>query len=451
MKTETESRIKHVLSGNYVVSKKKEDILDAGLATCVGVTLCDRKAGVGGLIHLLLPEPTGLGKPLNPVAYATTGMPLFLQALCEAGASKNRLEACITGGGLIGPVSRMDLNLDIGGRTTEIVYTILREEEIPVNKFETGGCLCRRLSFDLKTLESSILPIVDQTSPVGKNFKKPDPGEIADTIHLVRPIPQVALKITRMIHEGNYNMSKIAREIKQDQVISAKVITFCNSSFMGLEKKVDSVDRALVILGEKHLLQLILSASMELHFSDSAQGYSLCKGGLFQHALGTAMVSEELAKYTGRACPEVAYTAGLLHDIGKIVLDQYIASVFPFFYRRTQIDGIELCKAEREKLGITHSEAGGLLAKNWSLPENLTDTIRHHHYPEQATVDPELTHLIYLADLLMNKFHVGQKLERLNMDKLSLRLQKVGLTTSQFPILVDLIPEKIFNASFSLF
>jgi putative nucleotidyltransferase with HDIG domain len=444
MKEATGSRIRYVWSGNYVTGRKKREVLEAHLATCVGVAIWDREAGIGGLIHLLLPRPAGLGKPLNPIAYATTGMPLFIQALYKAGAVSNRMKACIAGGALVGPLNRLDLDLDIGGRTAEIVQTILKEEGIPVAKAETGGCLCCRLNFDLSTFESSILPMVDQPFPAEENFKKPSPDEIAETIDLVRPIPQVALKIARMTNEGNYDMEEIAREIKQDQVISARVITLSNSSYFGLRKKIDSIERALVILGEKMLLQMVLSASLELYFSDTLQGYSLCKGGLFKHAMGTAMVCEKLARYTAQASPEVAYTAGLMHDIGKVVLDQYISSDFSFFYRRTQIDRVEICEAENEKFGITHPEAGGLLAEKWSLPENLTDTIRHHHYPESATVSHELTHLVYLADLLMNRFQAGQGVECLNMDKLSSRLQKVGLTSSQFPCLVDLIPERVF-------
>jgi HD-like signal output (HDOD) protein len=134
-----------------------------------------------------------------------------------------------------------------------------------------------------------------------------------------------------------------------------------------------------------------------------------------------------------------------LHDIGKIVLDQYISSTYPFFYRRTQIDGIELSEAERDKLGITHTEAGGTLAECWQLPESLTDTIKHHHYPERASIEPGLTHLVYLADLLMSRFQVGQELECLNMENLSLRLESVGLSPAQFPIIIDLIPQGVFD------
>jgi len=193
------------------------------------------------------------------------------------------------------------------------------------------------------------------------------------------------------------------------------------------------------------MLQLLLTASLEMFLNDSGQGYSLCKGGLFQHALGTAIVSEELAKFTGKVSPDIAYTGGLLHDLGKIVLDQFIAPAHPFFYRRTQEDGIELCEVETEKLGITHPQAGKLLAEKWSLPEKLIDVIRHHHYPEKAEVDSELTHLVYLADLFMSRFQVGQILESLNVERFSRRLQKVGLHPSQFPTIVELVSQRIFN------
>lgn len=447
MKPETQSHIRHVWSGDYITGGKKNEKLEANLATCVGVTLCDKKAMVGGLIHLLLPEPPGLNRPANPVAYATTGMPLFIKALRENGASRDHMEACIAGGALVGPMNSLDLDLDIGGRTAEVVNNILRKERIPVVKSETGGCFCCRLGFDMDTFKSAILPIIDQPLPAEEGFKKPGINKIVDSISLVQPIPQIALKIARMAEEGDYDIAQVAGEIKQDQVISARIIAMSNSSFMGLRKKIDSIERALVVLGEKLILQMVLSVSLELYFSNTLQGYSLCKGGLFKHAMGTAMVCEKLALYTGKAPTEVAYAAGLLHDIGKIVLDQYIAEAFPFFYRRTQMDRVDICRAEDEKLGITHPEVGGLLAENWSLPENLTEAIRHHHHPESAAKAGELTHLVYLADLLMTGFQAEQGLRCLNTDNLSSRLQTLGLTTSQFPMLVDLIPKKIFRDS----
>jgi putative nucleotidyltransferase with HDIG domain len=352
----------------------------------------------------------------------------------------------VAGGALVGPVSRQDLDLDIGGKTVAIAQAILQEEEIPILKVETGGYFSCRLNLDLNTFKSSIQPIVNQTSPAANHFEKPTTRDITRALHLVRPIPQIALKMVRMINEGDYDMNALAEEIRQDQIISAKIIRLCNSSFIGLKRRIDSIDRALVVLGEKKLLPLLLTACLELFLADSGQGYSLCKGGLFKHALGTAIISEELAKLTGKSPTAIAYTAGLLHDIGKIVLDQFLASAHPLFYRQTLIDGIELCDIEREKFGLTHLQAGELLAASWSLPARLADVIQHHHYPEKAAVDSELTHLVYIADVLMSRFQVGQVIECLNMEQLPERLQAVGLEPSRFSAVIECVAQRLASA-----
>jgi putative nucleotidyltransferase with HDIG domain len=439
-----------VFSGNYVVSEQKALVLEACLGSCVGVTICDKEAKVGGLIHLLLPEWTGYSKNWKPGLYANPGLPIFIRALCQAGADKSRMEACVAGGALVGPVSEMDLDLDIGGRTAEITREILAKESIPVRQSETGGFFGYRLSIDLKSFNSSINLTADRPAEMSKDFRKPTPDDIECSIRMIRPIPQIALKIIRMMNAENYNMNEVAGEIKKDQIITAAVIRLCNSSYFGLKEKIDSINRALFILGERHLFKMIVSASLEQSFSNVKQGYSLCKGGLYQHSLGTAVISEELARFTGVVKPEIAYTAGLLHDIGKVVLDQYISSAYTFFYRRTQLDMVELGEAEKETLGVTHTEAGRVLGESWSLDELLIDTIRHHHQPELSSVDPELVHVVYLADLLMSKFQAGHELQGLNKGNISLRLKKIGLMPSQFSIIVDLIPHKILEGAINL-
>ena len=436
-------------SGSYVVADKTPQILEAHLGTCVGVTLCDRHANVGGLIHLLLPEPTGMQKDWQPVLYAATGLPLFLQALGDAGASKGNLKAFVAGGALIGPLSDEDLILNIGGRTTEIVEEILYREGISISKNETGGYFGCRLTLNTETWETRVEPSGISTTPIEKTYcQKPALEQIEDTVERVRPIPQVALKIIRMIHDDNYSMRHIAEEVRLDQIISAKVIRLCNSAFFAARVKVDTLDGALIMIGEKKLMQWVVSASLKDFFPETEQGYSLCKGGLYRHALGTAMVSERLAEITGKASGGLAYTAGLLHDIGKVVLDQYLTPAYPLFYHRTQIDGNSLIEIESDVLGITHTEAGGKLAERWSLPETLGDVIQHHHHPEQACVSPELTHLIYLADLLMSRFAVGNELERMNTNQLTSRLQKLDLFPEQFPMIVESIPDQLLTETF---
>lgn len=433
-------------SGAYVVASARQEVLEAYLGTCLGVTLCDPEAKVGGLIHLLLPEPSSNGRPWEPAAYASTGMPLFLRSLLEAGASQERLFACMAGGALVGPVSDLDLDLNIGGRTAEFVEAFLSRQKIPLQKMETGGYFTCRLSLDLRNMESRIEPLGSFFDSMGRGaILRPRPEDIERSLDRVRPIPQIALKITHMVREGDYSFQDVAKEIRQDQILSAKVIRLCRSALFGHKKGVDSIDRALVMLGEKRFLQTVVSASLEDFYPSKGNGYSLCKGGLYKHALGMAVVCEGLAESTKKAAPDIAYTAGLLHDIGKAVLDQHVANAFGHFYRRVQTEGVNITAAESELLGTTHTEVGGLLAKRWSLPETLTDVILHHHQPEHATVDSELVHLVYLADLIISRFMVGQEMDSVGTRGLPLRLRKLGLESSQFPALVEGIRPMVLN------
>lgn len=435
-----------VASGSYVVSGPKAEVVEAYLGTCVGLTLCDRQARVGGLIHILLPEPTGWDNPSQPGTYATTGLPVFLRALVDAGASETKLEACVAGGALVGPLSELDLDLNIGGRTAEVVEQFLAGHRIPIQKTETGGFFTCRIGLDLRSLETDIAPLGPGLKTTQeKPHLRPTPEEIDATLERVRPIPQIAIKIMKMVQDNRRSFRDMAKEIRQDQVLSARVIRLCRSALFGMKQGVDSIDRALVVLGEKRFLQLVVSASVEDFYPLNGDGYSLCKGGLYKHALGMAVISEVLANFTGKASCDIAYTAGLLHDIGKVVLDQYIARASGLFYRRTQLEGMNATAAEKELFGVTHNEVGGRLAERWALPEVLTDVILHHHHPEQATVHPDMVHLVYLADLIMSRFMAGQEMERLETDSLSSRLKTLGLSARNFPEIVDGIPRGLFD------
>ncbi|MCF8077094.1 MAG: HDOD domain-containing protein [Desulfotignum sp.] len=428
-----------VPSGSFVVSGKHPLILDAYLGSCVGVALWDSEAGTGGIHHLLLPEPVDGGTPWQPEKYARTGLPLFIQALCDLGAQKNRLKATMAGGGLIGPASQMDLDMDIGGRTTEMACHLLEKAGIQVLKKEIGGYFTCRMSLDLSCGDTTITPVifpdVSQNSLVPAC---PTPEQITETIQSIKPIPQIALKLLRMIHNDMNSLGDVAKEVRQDQVISAKVLKLCNSAMFSRKMNTDSIDRALILLGEKRFLLLVLSAAVDSGIFGYSTGYSLCRGGLYNHSLGMALACERLAKMrSNRISPAVAYTAGLLHDIGKVVLDQYVARGIPFFYRRILEDGEDLIAIEKECFDTTHAETGRTLAELWELPDILKEPIACHHEPESAQAHPELTHLVFLADLIQSRFTLGQDLEGMVTCRVAESLEVLGFSLKQLPALID--------------
>jgi putative nucleotidyltransferase with HDIG domain len=391
-------------------------------------------------MHILLPEPTDSSTTRPPESYASTGLPIFIESLIKAGADKSRLKATISGGSLHGPGRDLNVDFDTGGLITEIVLQILRMENISIRQSEINGYFGSKLTIDTATWETEIQPIIPKSHKSTETFKKPGGEEISKAIARIRPIPQIALKIIRIIRDGDYNMRNLAEEIRHDQVICAKVLRFCNSPIIGIRQRIDSIDRAITMLGEKNLMEVVISASVDPFFDQMEGGYSMMRGGLYQHALGVANIAKVVAAHTGKAATDSAYTAGLLHDIGKVILDQYITKSLPLFYQSVQRRDQEFVKLEKEFIGIDHQEAGRRLATNWNLPENLCEVIAMHHNPEDAVIDPDLAHIVYVADVLSSRFQAGLEYERITSDKLVSRLEHLELSLFTLPEIIDKIP-----------
>lgn len=437
---------RYIESGAYEISKAKDEIFEAILGTCVGIVIIDRDAQIGGIYHILLPEhPNGAG-PYSDEVYADRGLPKFLQELRENGCSDGNMEAVLAGGALIGHRSQFDMDLDIGGRTIDIVTKLLKENGIPVIQSETGGFFGTRLQLNLKELECKIEPAYTFRASGPNIVRKITEDELALSISRITPIPQIALKIIRTFKSENYNAKDIASQIRQDQVISAKVLQLCNSVYVNAKNEIKSIDQAIVILGAQIVIHLVLASAMENFLNSSCAGYTMSRGGVFHHAISAAIVSERISKLTGKAEPDIAYTAGLLHDIGKVPLDQFVGARIPHFYREVYVNETELVEAEKSLLGITHTEAGEKLARLWGFPDALIDVIACHDHPELAKNDTTLTTVVYLANLLLSRFDTCHELERIDIKPLQFCLQQLGLDAQSFQNLISSIPWKTLNS-----
>jgi len=224
-------------------------------------------------------------------------------------------------------------------------------------------------------------------------------------------------------------------------VISARTLHLCNSAMFAGKIKVDTLNDAVILLGQSLLLNIIISVSIKKYFNQSESGYSLCKGGLYHHAVGTAVVSERIAKKTGSSItPDIAYTAGLLHDIGKVILDQFASSIQPMFYRDAPAEDRNILNLEKKIFRTDHCRIGEMLCRKWNLPDNLAEVVLNHHNPEKSEEYKELTSIVYVADILMSSFYSGLELEKINTEHLETSLANIGSSISEFTELADLIP-----------
>lgn len=434
-------RIEHISAGQLKADKKSSNRYQAYLGTCLGVALYDKANKIGGMIHILLPEPPGFSGADFPEKYASTGIPMLLNKIISLGSSPKNLKASIAGGALVGPVSQQDIGLDIGGRSADIAQSILKKEGIEIVTSETGGFFTCTLELNMETGETIINPAwVDICKPL-EEITRPKLNHIKETIENLKPIPQTALKIFRMFQDNRYGIKDITQELARDQVLSGQTLKLCNSAMFAGTIKIDTLKEAVLLLGEDMLIKSVITAAVNTYYNQaSTSGYSLCRGGLFFHAVGVATAAEKIAEKTRKVDGKLAYTAGLLHDIGKVILDQYISASAPLFFRNLGQKNASFLNSEKKLLGITHCEAGGFLAKKWQFSTALSQVIRHHHHPENSESNRDLVYIVYLADLLMEKFHTGYDLERMQLQSLGHVLDHLKFAASDIPELIDGIP-----------
>lgn len=437
----------HIPSGTYKTLPAGNDYLQAHLGTCLGVALYDNQAEVGGIAHFLLPEPPFTGIPDAPEKYASTGLPLIIDELLEQGASLERLTATVAGGALMIPVTRQDVNLDFGGRSADIVQEILHRKGIKISDWETGGFFACTLELDMKNGKSLVKPTWQQkTAPRTETYCEPLMDHIQDVVDRLQPIPQVALKLLRIMEYPGRTSSDLAEELGKDQVLAGRTLKISNSALFSRRMKIETLKDAVLVLGENRLIQSVITAAVKEYYDQPrVSGYSLCKGGLFHHAVGTALTAEKISNLTGRSTPGKAYTAGLLHDIGKVVIDQYLAGRALLFFRSRDAVKKDFIAIEKEKIGTTHCHAGFYLAAEWCFPDSVANVIKYHHHPEKTEKDKELVSIVFLAALFMSLFHMGIETERMRTEPTAEALRTLGLSFEDLAWLVDAIPASIFN------
>ena len=438
--------IEHIAAGQFKAGKAQDIVYQAYLGTCLGVALYDQSAQTGGMIHILLPEPTGIASAAFPEKYASTGVIMLIKELIELGAAPENLKASIAGGALVGPVSQQDINLDIGGRSAEIVRSLLEKAGIKTIKSETGGFFTCTLELDMATGKTFIRPAQEYDGQLKPHFNAPSLDNILNTIDQLKPIPQTALKLLRMFQSNRSHLAEITQELSRDQVLAGQTLKLCNSALFTGMMQIDTIKDAVLLLGEDLLIKSVITAAVNAYYNQAGtSGYSLCRGGLFFNAVGVACAAEKIAERSGRVSSKAAYTAGLLHDIGKVVLDQYVAESSPLFFRELSRDNKSFMAIEKKILGITHGETGALLAKRWNFSQSLSEVIRLHHTPELAKNTRDLATVVYLATLIMEKFNSGFNLEKIQTQNFEAALDHLGFTATDLPELIDAIPINAFG------
>ncbi|EMG37265.1 putative domain HDIG-containing protein [Desulfocurvibacter africanus PCS] len=224
--------------------------------------------------------------------------------------------------------------------------------------------------------------------------------DISTRITKLRPLSKSAMRLMQIVGEEDYGLGDITRIVEHDAALTANVLKVANSPALGLRHKVDSLGRAVTYLGDKMVVGIAIAASSPEVFDSELPGYVGERGELWLHCLHAAMASREVSKRARQpVSPELAFTAGILHDMGKVVLSDFLDG--QDLVRLLQKNGGDFLAVERELTGTNHAEVGLALARHWNLPDVLCNAIALHHNPEKALpADKPLVHAVHLGDAI---------------------------------------------------
>ncbi len=225
-----------------------------------------------------------------------------------------------------------------------------------------------------------------------------------DRIEDLPTLPVIAMEVSKMLRDYNTSIKELSALIKNDQAMTPRILKLVNSSFYGFKSKIANIDRAIILLGFNTISNAIVSVAIidALSVKGSSDDFDI--KNFWEHSVAVAVISRHLAEKSRLCLPEEAFTGGLLHDIGKVILSQYFPDLFKKVIVAMNGNSVTFYEAEKKQNPVTHAQIGGIMADKWKLPDGLADTIKYHHAVKAGANDINLLRIVHVADFISNYF-----------------------------------------------
>ncbi len=216
-----------------------------------------------------------------------------------------------------------------------------------------------------------------------------------------------ANNVIRITQNPKSSAGDVGKAISHDQSLTTKVLKTANSSYFGFPKKISTITHAIVILGFAHIKNIVLTTSIMDMFPSKGKNEVFDRHEFWKHSLACAITADLIARRLGMQNLEEIFICGMLHDIGKIVLDTYLNDEFTNAVKLANEKGILLKNAETQIMSLDHSLVGGFVAEKWNLTPTLTKAIKFHHNPSFANESMRIVAIVHVADVLCRTIGIG--------------------------------------------
>jgi len=222
--------------------------------------------------------------------------------------------------------------------------------------------------------------------------------DILKRVQAIPPLPTSAMRVIALTKNPATSAKALETVIEQDPALVVSILRQANSAYYGYARRISSLQEAIVLLGLQVIQGLVISAAVAPFLKTKLLGYEIEQEGLWKHSLLTAMAAKRLCQHKKLPYGDVAFTAGLLHDIGKLIISIYVQQVGDHLLRKVTETKLSYAVLEKTVIGFDHARVGGFLAKSWDLPNDLATAISFHHSLSDVQNYVELTSVVHVAN-----------------------------------------------------
>jgi putative nucleotidyltransferase with HDIG domain len=244
-------------------------------------------------------------------------------------------------------------------------------------------------------------------------------------------MPKTGANMLALLENPDTTVTEIEKVVRHDPGLTGNILKLANSAYFGMPTKVSSVRQAVILLGMKRLVQLVIASCVSAVMDVSVPGYQLPPGNLWRHSIAVSIAAEALARDSGNTAVEDVFTPALLHDIGKLILGQFVGNELETIEHIAD-KGIPHVVAENMVFGIDHAELGAKILEQWAFPPEVVNAVKWHHDPDGVDSVVSQIDIVYLANLLCQTNGSGGEDEGHAIELSPAVMERSGIKFGQF-------------------
>lgn len=232
-------------------------------------------------------------------------------------------------------------------------------------------------------------------------------GSLADFLKSANlpTMPRIGMELKRLLDNPNSTAQELSDVVLKDQKLTTAVLKLVNSPMFMFPFKVDTVTRAITVVGRKHVSHLALGAILMNIFETSPKG-ALLMENFWRHSLAAALIARNAAREVGKKVPERYFVAGLLHDVGQLAILHLLPEAAQAVFTLAAAERLDHFEAEKRVLGFTHAELGEALLVGWRFPAHLVSAVAFHHIPT-SHLSQDVSRIVHVADVLAHALELS--------------------------------------------